>query len=76
MELFFWFSPFFYSQSWFIIGIVSTARITHATPGALYSHVTNRDFEADVNLGKDLMDAGCQDIATQLIQSEAGKKVK
>jgi alkaline phosphatase len=32
------------------VGIVSTARITHATPAACYSHINNRDEENDIAL--------------------------
>ena len=56
-------------------GIVTTARITHATPGATYSHVTNRDYEADSNLPREKQ-GSCQDIAYQLVNSEAGKNLK
>ena len=49
------------------VGVVSTARITHATPGAIYSHCPMRDWEADVNLPTD--SAGCIDIATQVPSS-------
>jgi len=56
------------------VGVVSTARLTHATPGAMYSHCPMRDWEADVNLPTDSV--GCIDIATQLIESmEEGKVV-
>lgn len=46
-------------------GIVSTARVTHATPAANYAHTPVRDWEADSNLP-----AGCgvKDIARQLIE--------
>jgi alkaline phosphatase len=46
-------------------GVVSTARITHATPAATYAHSANRNFESDANLP-----AGCnaKDIARQLIE--------
>ncbi|MDZ7812658.1 MAG: alkaline phosphatase [Ideonella sp.] len=46
-------------------GIVSTARITHATPAANYAHTPMRDWESDANLP-----AGCEvkDIARQLIE--------
>lgn len=46
-------------------GVVSTARITHATPAANYAHTPVRDWEADANLP-----AGCgvKDIARQLIE--------
>lgn len=32
------------------VGVVSTARVTHATPAACYSHVNNRDNEAAIAL--------------------------
>jgi alkaline phosphatase len=32
------------------VGVVSTARITHATPAACYSHINNRDNELDIAL--------------------------
>jgi alkaline phosphatase len=46
-------------------GVVSTARITHATPAANYAHTPARDWEADSNVP-----AGCgvKDIARQLIE--------
>lgn len=46
-------------------GVVSTARITHATPASAYSHSVDRNFEARVP-------KGCTqqtDIATQLIEA-------
>jgi alkaline phosphatase len=58
-------------------GIVSTARITHATPAALYAHTAARDWEADANLPTTDVNTGapCQgsvaavkDIARQLIE--------
>ena len=49
------------------VGVVSTARITHATPGAIYSHCPMRDWEADVNLPTDSV--GCTDIATQVFSN-------
>lgn len=47
-------------------GVVSTARLTHATPAATYAHTPVRDWEADSN-----QPAGCgvKDIAAQLIDS-------
>ncbi len=47
-------------------GIVSTARITHATPAAAYAKSVSRDWEDDRDLGR-AVDAGCVDIASQLI---------
>ncbi|XOV86769.1 MAG: alkaline phosphatase [Pseudomonadota bacterium] len=46
-------------------GVVSTTRLTHATPAALYAHVTNRNMERDA-------EAGCPDIASQLIDFPYG----
>src|SRR5215203_2197060 len=31
-------------------GIVSTARVTHATPGACYAHTADRDWESDYDI--------------------------
>ncbi|MFS4439295.1 alkaline phosphatase [Paracoccaceae bacterium GXU_MW_L88] len=54
------------------VGIVSTARITHATPAAVYSKTLNRDWENDT----EMPEGECQqteDIAAQLITAmEAG----
>ena len=46
------------------VGVVSTARLTHATPGAMYSHNPNRNWEADADLPTDSV--GCTDTATQV----------
>ncbi|WP_428927854.1 alkaline phosphatase [Marinibacterium sp. SX1] len=51
------------------VGIVSTARITHATPAAVYAKTANRNWEDAVPEGCE----GSKDIATQLIDAmEAG----
>lgn len=58
-------------------GIVTTTRITHATPAATYAHVANRDWEDDsqvVASGADPL--ACDDIAEQLIQDPTGKGFK
>ncbi|HEY7215637.1 MAG TPA: alkaline phosphatase, partial [Thermoanaerobaculia bacterium] len=44
-------------------GVVSTARVTHATPGACYAHTPNRDWESDADLSADAAAAGFPDIA-------------
>ena len=49
-------------------GVVSTARITHATPAAAYAHAANRDWENDSELPEDARVAGCADIARQLVE--------
>ncbi len=56
-------------------GIVTTARLTHATPAALYAHIAYRDWEADSNQPELSHGAPCRgaegsvkDIARQLIE--------
>lgn len=48
-------------------GVVTTARVTHATPAATYAHVPNRKWESDASLPAQAQAAGCIDIARQLI---------
>lgn len=51
------------------VGVVTTARITHATPASLYAHSPERDWESDRFLPADDWAAGCRDIAWQLLNS-------
>lgn len=60
-------------------GVVSTARLTHATPGACYAHTASRDWESD----KDIFDrnreahaAGFPDIARQLVEFKEGDGIE
>ena len=53
-------------------GIISTARITHATPAATYAKVAGRDWENDTSLSDEAKQNGCKDIAAQLIDWSAG----
>ncbi|WP_323846264.1 alkaline phosphatase [Microbulbifer magnicolonia] len=46
-------------------GIISTARITHATPASTYAKVPERGWESQAP-------QGCRDIAAQLVALEAG----
>ncbi|TVZ37895.1 alkaline phosphatase [Alteromonadaceae bacterium 2753L.S.0a.02] len=48
-------------------GVVSTARITHATPAATYASSVERDWESDISTPAVAREAGCEDIASQLI---------
>jgi alkaline phosphatase len=48
-------------------GVVSTARITHATPASCYAHSPERDWEADSNIPEEQLAAGAKDIAAQLV---------
>ncbi|MEX2125202.1 MAG: alkaline phosphatase [Woeseia sp.] len=54
------------------VGIVTTARITHATPAALYAHSPERDWESDRFITEVDITAGCRDIARQLVSSAPG----
>jgi alkaline phosphatase len=56
----------------FATGIVSTTRITHATPAATYAHVPNRDWESDQQLPAAAREEGCRDIARQLVEFSHG----
>lgn len=53
-------------------GAVTTTRITHATPAALYAHVAGRDWESDADLPEAVVKAGCIDIARQLVEMKHG----
>ena len=50
------------------VGVVSTARITHATPAALYAHAYDRGWEAPGDVPEALRGAGCVSIAEQLAE--------
>ncbi len=52
------------------LGIVSTARITHATPASVYARASDRNWEADAAIPEDQRGLGCKDIAAQLIESD------
>ena len=56
-------------------GIVTTARITHATPAACYAHSPERNWEHDADMKskhKNAYEAGFKDIARQLIEFPHG----
>ncbi|MEE4163029.1 MAG: alkaline phosphatase, partial [Woeseiaceae bacterium] len=48
-------------------GIVTTTRITHATPATVYAHLPERDWESDAYLTEAQLEAGCVDIARQFV---------
>jgi len=56
-------------------GLVSTTRITHATPAANYAHSPDRNWEDDSNLNAKATAAGCHDIARQLVEVTHGDGV-
>ncbi|PNI02170.1 alkaline phosphatase [Vibrio diazotrophicus] len=55
------------------VGVVSTARITHATPATAYAHSADRNWENDASLPNIAKNQGCVDIAQQLISFNEGK---
>ena len=54
------------------VGVVTTTRVTHATPAAVYAHAVERDWESDAYLPGEAAAAGCRDIAAQLTSLAPG----
>lgn len=59
-------------------GLVTTTRVTHATPAAMYAHSANRYWESDDKLAKDVppdlkTETECKDIARQLVEDSPGQ---
>ncbi|MEI6897280.1 MAG: alkaline phosphatase [Psychromonas sp.] len=52
-------------------GIVTTARITHATPAATYAKSPERNWEDISDMPDDAIEYGCKDIAAQLVNFES-----
>lgn len=50
------------------VGIVTTARLTHATPATVYAHAPERNWESDGEVPEPELQAGCTDIAAQLVE--------
>tara|TARA_B100001964_G_scaffold130879_1_gene144626 strand:+ start:2399 stop:3979 length:1581 start_codon:yes stop_codon:yes gene_type:complete len=49
-------------------GVVTTARLTHATPASNYAHIMEREFEDDQDGPRFSNPGDCADIARQLIE--------
>jgi alkaline phosphatase len=56
------------------VGIVTTSRITHATPASAYAHVGDRGWEGDAEMKH--VPGGCKDIALQLIEDNPNIQVR
>lgn len=52
-------------------GLVTTARVTHASPSGVYAHSADRNWEAETEDGA----RECKDIAAQLIEDMPGKRL-
>lgn len=59
-------------EAGYATGIVSTARITHATPAGTFAHVPDRNWENDSVLPAQAKAAGCKDIAASLVDFDKG----
>ncbi len=53
-------------------GIVSTARLTHATPAAVYARSPARGWENDDDIPADERSGSCRDIAQQILDDMGG----
>ncbi|MEC8052592.1 MAG: alkaline phosphatase [Myxococcota bacterium] len=57
-------------------GVVSTARITHATPAATYAKSADRNWEDVSDMPEAAVNGGCEDIASQLVNFEANLEAR
>ena len=57
-------------------GIISTARITHATPAATYAKSADRNWEDISDMPEAAIAEGCVDIADQLVHFEANLEAR
>jgi alkaline phosphatase len=55
-------------------GFVTTARVTHATPAALYAYSADREWECNKRFKNGSLDS--TDIAWQLIHTDPGRRAK
>lgn len=51
-------------------GFVTSTRVTHATPAALYAKSAHRDWEDPSEMTESAIQGGCEDIASQLVNYE------
>ncbi len=54
-------------------GVVSTDRITSATPAAVYGHVPNRKWQSESRLPRKDRQRGCVSLAHQMLQFNQGR---
>ncbi|XP_025265783.1 alkaline phosphatase [Camponotus floridanus] len=55
-------------------GLVTTTRVTHATPAALYAHAASRYWEDDGKVPPAAR-TSCKDIARQLLEDDPGRNI-
>lgn len=63
------------TQSSFL-GVVTTTRVTHASPAGMYAHTSERNWESDSDVPDECLELGCRDIAYQLIMNNPGRHFK
>ncbi|KAE8603568.1 hypothetical protein XENTR_v10014373 [Xenopus tropicalis] len=51
------------------VGIVTTTRVQHASPGAAYAHSASRNWYSDNEMTSAMINNGCKDIAYQLVHN-------
>jgi alkaline phosphatase len=56
-------------------GVVTTTKVTHATPAATFTHSADRNWEADSDVPEDAKAAGCVDIARQFVEAPVSPDV-
>ncbi len=54
-------------------GVVTTTKLTHATPAATFAHAADRGWENDTLMAKVAGTAACTDIARQMVESPFGR---
>ncbi|XP_022175105.1 membrane-bound alkaline phosphatase-like [Myzus persicae] len=61
-------------------GLVTTTRVTHASPAGCYANTAHRDWESDedmINISNGTTDiTQCEDIARQLVTRDPGRNLK
>lgn len=57
-------------------GVVTTTRVTHATPAAVYAHSPDRNWESDADVPQKARTAGCTDIAAQMLETQFGDGIE
>jgi alkaline phosphatase len=57
-------------------GVVTSTRLTHATPAATYAHISERNWESDSELSETAKASGCKDIAAQLADFSIGDGIE
>ena len=53
-------------------GVVTDARLTHATPAATFGHSPERNWESDADMPLRAIREGCIDLARQLVEGRVG----